>query len=116
MDSSRHIKHTKGTEEPYSVIDEARKLFNDGILHNSLISQHLVTNVDKYADFISFEGSPDPHLPVVWRFTESIAALKALEATYVNVILEKVFSIPPQKVLINTQVTLFLISRIVHKS
>lgn len=93
----------------YSIVDESAKVFHTGILQNPLVKQHLVKGLEKYADSITFSGSPKPVLPVNWRFAESVASLKALEGTYVNAILEKVYGLPPQKAVINTDHALLFI-------
>lgn len=97
--SSSHIP-----DKPYSVVREAADVLKNGILNHPTTAPHLISGLDKYADFVSFEGSDNPSLPVNWRFAESIAALKGLESIYVNAILDKVYGVAPQKVLINTLV------------
>jgi hypothetical protein len=90
--------------DAYSIVDETAKVFRESILENPLVKQHLVEGLEKYAAFISFAGSPKPVLPVNWRFAESVSSLKALEGTYVNAILDKVYGVSPQKAVINTLV------------
>ncbi|CRG89149.1 Secretory phospholipase A2 receptor [Talaromyces islandicus] len=85
----------------YSVPQETYKVFREGILRSPRVKQHLLDDLEKYAN-ISFEGSPDPILPVNWRFGESISSLKALEATYINAILDKLYGVPVQKATIST--------------
>ncbi|KAH6970324.1 putative L-carnitine dehydratase [Fusarium avenaceum] len=95
----------------YSVQDQAFEVFQKGILNNPKTRQHLLPGIEKYAEGIRFEGSQSPQLPINWRFTESLASLKALEATYVNAILDKAYGVSPQKVVINTNhALLFIIS------
>lgn len=90
---------------PYSVPSNAAKVFRDAILSSTLTRKHLLDGpLQKYADAVSFEGPDNPILPVNWRFAESMSALKALEAVYVNAILDKLYGIAPQKVKINTYV------------
>lgn len=90
--------------KPYSVVREAAEVLKNGILNHPITTPHLISGLDKYADSVLFEGSDKPSLPVNWRFAESIAALKGLESIYVNAILDKVYGVAPQKVLINTLV------------
>ena len=85
----------------YSVPQEASKVFREGILRSPRVKQHLLDDLEKYAN-VSFEGSTDPILPVNWRFAESISSLKALEATYINAILDKLYGVPVQKAKIST--------------
>lgn len=89
-------------DKPYSVVREAADVLKNGILNHPITLPHLISGLDKYADSVSFEGSDNPSLPVNWRFAESIAALKGLESIYVNAILDKVYGVAPQKVVINT--------------
>ncbi|WEW55601.1 hypothetical protein PRK78_001032 [Emydomyces testavorans] len=94
----------------YSVPRQASKVFREGLLSGSRTKEHLINGLGKYAT-VAFEGSQDPILPINWRFAESVSALKALEATYVNAILHKLYGVPPQKALINTDhASLFLLS------
>jgi hypothetical protein len=102
MASSNSTSHTP--DKPYSVVREAANVLKDGILNSPITAQHLISGLDKYADTVSFQGSDSPSLPVNWRFAESIAALKGLESIYVNAILDKVYGVAPQKVVINTLV------------
>lgn len=104
IEDTRHcsLNMTSSPSRSYSVLEETSKLLQEGILKNPLTNQHLVPGVEKYAERIHFEGSHSPQLPVNWRFAESLGALKALEATYVNAILDKVYGLPPQEVVINT--------------
>jgi len=106
--------NTNGTTavDAYSIVDEAVKVFRKSILENPLVKQHLVEGLEKYADPISFAGSPKPVLPVNWRFAESVASLKALEGTYVNAILDKVYGVPQQNAVINTLVSFISSSHI----
>lgn len=97
---------TKSTTavDAYSIVDETAKVFRKSIFENPLVKQHLLEGLEKYAEPISFTGSPKPVLPVNWRFAESVSSLKALEGTYVNAILDKVYGVSPQKAVINTLV------------
>lgn len=86
----------------YSVPDEAGLLLQHGILSNPLIAKHLPLGAVEASRTISFEGSATPSIPINWRFAESISALKGLEATVLNVLLQKKYKIVPVKVNINT--------------
>jgi hypothetical protein len=85
----------------YNLIDETYTLLSTGILHNPLISPSLPTNASAYASRIRFTGHTSPAIPVPWRFAESIATLKALEAVMIGNLLTQKYSLPPQKVEIN---------------
>lgn len=89
----------------YSVPDEARKLFYNGILNNPSMSD-LPSDLHDLAKLVHFEGNATPSIPINWRLAESISALKALEATLVNAILKQKYRVEPAKVVINTEVSL----------
>ncbi|KAH7121505.1 putative L-carnitine dehydratase [Dactylonectria macrodidyma] len=103
---------TSSPPHSYSVLEETSKVLREGILKNTLTNQHLLPGLEKYAERIRFEGSRSPQLPVNWRFSESLGALKALEATYVNAILDKVYGLAPQEVVININHALLFIMSI----
>lgn len=88
--------------EIYSVPSQADLVFKQGILANPLVRKNLPEEADAAAGKITFEGSDCPSLPVNWRFAESISALKACEATILNVLLQKKYGIEPAQVKINT--------------
>ena len=87
----------------YSVPRESKKLFIEGILKNPLI-QGLPTELIDSAQLIHFEGNDLPSIPINWRWAESIAALKAFEATMLNHLSTRKYSIHPVEVTINTYV------------
>lgn len=87
----------------YSVLEESKTLFIEGILKNPLI-QGLPTELIDSAQLIHFEGNKLPSIPINWRWAESIAALKAFEATMLNYLLTRKYNIPPVEVTINTYV------------
>jgi len=91
-------QHTKG----YSVPLETRKLLDEEILHNPLISKSLPLETAKYAEKIRYVGCDAPSIPINWRFAESISFLKGLEATMLNVLLARKYGIEPQEVVIDT--------------
>lgn len=88
--------------ESYSVPAEAQKLFAQGILQNPLIQKLLPPEALEASDYVSFEGSDKPRLPINWRFAESISSLKAYEATILNVLLKRKYGVGPVRVNINT--------------
>ena len=87
----------------YSVPQESKKLFIEGILNNPLI-QGLPTELIDSAQAIHFEGNRLPSIPINWRWAESISALKAFEAAMVNHLLTRKYHIHPVGVTINTYV------------
>lgn len=88
--------------EHYSVPEQTGLLFRKGILANPLLEKNLPTEAQEAASTITFEGSDAPSLPINWRFAESISALKAYEATILNVILKKKYGVGPVQIKINT--------------
>lgn len=102
-DSHRNGKNgTNGATNTYSIPREAHKLLNTGILANPLIASTLPADISTAAAKIRFEGSDAPSIPINWRFAESIAALKGLEAAMVNVLLERKYGVEPQEAVIDT--------------
>lgn len=86
----------------YSVPEEARRVFRNGILGNPLIAKNLPPESLQYAEVIRFEGSQCPSVPVNWRWAESISALKALEGAVLGAILERKYNVRPRQILVNT--------------
>lgn len=93
------------TSDGYSVPAQASVVFNKEILANPLVRKNLPDGADAAASKISFEGSDSPSLPINWRFAESISALKAYEATILNVIVQRKYGIEHPRVQINTYCT-----------
>lgn len=91
-----------GSLAPYSVPFESRCLLDHGILDNPLIAKDLPTDIKRYAEKIRYVGSDAPSIPINWRFAESIASLKGLEASILNVLLKKKYGVEPSEVIINT--------------
>lgn len=82
------LNGTNGTSQ-YSVPGEAKKLFYEALLENTLISKYLPFETLELASKIHFSGDGKSSVPVNWRIAESAAALHALEATLVGILLEK---------------------------
>ena len=99
---------------PYSVQAEAVKIFYEGILGNDRVRNVLPKDA-LTPDFpINFTGSPVPSIPINWRQAESVSALTALEATLVNVLLQRKYGLRPQAVTIDTDhATLYIMSCLV---
>lgn len=103
MNMEKVSEHTNGTNAgTYSIPDETRKVFQDGILQNPLIASTLPHDIEECAGAVRFEGSDRPSIPINWRFAESISALKGLEAAMVNVLLKRKYQVDPQESVINT--------------
>ncbi|KAJ6003154.1 hypothetical protein N7451_005701 [Penicillium sp. IBT 35674x] len=95
----------------YSVPSNARQVFEKEILKNAWIRQYLPSEAFKFSTRVTFSGDNDPSIPVNWRFAESAAALKALEAALIAALVEKKCNISVEGATINTDhVQLFLMS------
>jgi hypothetical protein len=66
-------------------------------LHDSLSKE-----VGELGKYVTFEGSSKPSIAINWRFAESVAGLKALEATLIKALISRMYGVEPQKVTINT--------------
>lgn len=79
-------------EEPanYSVPKEAAEVFRRQILDNPLLPD-LPPEIHDACELVSFTGNDMPSMPLNWRFAESAAALKAFEASVLNVLRARKF-------------------------
>ena len=95
----------------YSVPEETSRVFQDVILSDKRILKDLPDEIIEAANKVHFTGSPDPSLPVNWRFAEAVASAKGLEAALVNVLLKRKYNMQLQDVMIDTDhATLFIMS------
>lgn len=85
----------------YSIPREAKSLLVDGILRNPL-QKGLPSELEALAKHVHFEGSSLPSIPINWRFAESISALKAFEATMLNLLVTRKYGVEPSDITINT--------------
>lgn len=69
----------------YSVPKEAQTIFEKEILNNPLIPS-LPSEIHEAGKLVHFTGNDQPSIPINWRFAESAAALKAFEASLLNVL------------------------------
>lgn len=99
----------------YSIPREAKSLLVDGILRNPL-QKGLPSELEALAKHVHFEGSSLPSIPINWRFAESISALKAFEATMLNLLVTRKYGVEPSDITINTDhATLFVMSPLITK-
>ena len=96
------VANGSGIKLDYSVQDETRSILKSGIFDNPLIAPSLPPEAAAYASKITFTGSPLPSLPINWRFAESAAALKALEACVVSALVQRKYDVSPESITINT--------------
>ena len=92
----------EATLPAYSVPEETRRVFENGILKNPLIQPYLPKDAAQLAKAIRFEGSGFPTIPINWRFAESVAALKAYEALVVNALVKEKYAKSVGEVVIDT--------------
>lgn len=93
----------QGEDVVYSVPEQAKRIFHEGILENSLINKDLSSDfIASAISKIKFQGSQFPSIPVNWRFAESISALKAFEGAFVNELVNKKYGLEPQEIVIDT--------------
>ncbi|KAJ5387361.1 hypothetical protein N7509_009902 [Penicillium cosmopolitanum] len=81
MASPKHSLH-------YSVPSSARQVF-ERLLNNAWIKKYLPEEALEFSHQIGFSGDDEPSIPINWRFAESAAALKALEAVLVGVLMKR---------------------------
>lgn len=86
----------------YSVPQQSKQVFEEGIVRNQLIAHNLPSNAEDFAAKIKYTGSEAPSIPVNWRYAESISALKGLEAVMVLALLKEKYGVDVQEVTINT--------------
>lgn len=85
----------------YSIPRETEVVFQKEILDNPLLS-HLPAELKELSKKVHFEGNDKPSVPINWRFAESVASLKALEATFMNYLLTRKYKVSPVDVTITT--------------
>lgn len=90
-----------GSADRYSVPSEAKHVFESGILRDPLMGT-LPKELEALSKHVRFEGSPQPLIPINWRFAESISAIKAFEASMLNHLLCQKYKIDPVEIVINT--------------
>ena len=106
--SDQHL--TNGSSQ-YSVVEETSKVFQNKIVSDVRIAKDLPEEINEAANKVHFVGSPEPSLPINWRFSEAVASLKGLEAALLNVFLNRKYKTKLQDVTIDTDhATLFIMT------
>lgn len=101
-------------EKQYSVPSEAEKVLKEGIFSNSKITSLLPSGTEVFADKITFTGNDAPSIPINWRFAESAASLKALEACVVAQLVKRKYGVEVAGATINTDhASLFFMSTLI---
>ena len=99
----------------YSVPKEAADIFEKEILSNSRIPS-LPAEVKEACKHVHFRGNERPSIPINWRFAESVSALKAFEASMLNVLRHKKYGAEYSDVTIDTDhASLFVMSPLISK-
>ncbi|TKA68496.1 hypothetical protein B0A55_08796 [Friedmanniomyces simplex] len=102
-------------ETTYSVPHEAQKILQTEILNNPLVPS-LPSEIKDAGHLVHFSGNDLPSIPINWRFAESVSALKAFEASMLNVLRSRKYQVPMSEVSINTDhASLFVMSPFMTK-
>lgn len=100
----------------YSVPSEAQRVYKEGILRNPLIAKDLPQEALDFGKLVRFVGSDSPSIPINWRFAESAAALKALEASLIAALLKRKYNTDASPATINSDhAQLFFASTLLWK-
>ena len=103
--------HLTNGSSSYSVPKETSKVFLSKVLGDERISKDLPAAAKEAAKRTTFVGSPEPSLPINWRFAEAVASLKGLEASLVNALIHQKYGTELQNVTIDTDhATLFIMT------
>jgi hypothetical protein len=105
----------------YSVPEQAKLVFQQGILNNPLISNDVPKEVASFGQKVRFVGSDAPTVPINWRFAESVSALKGFEAVLVMSLLKRKYDVVVEEVSINTSAcaissTIFILLTVIQGS
>ncbi|KAL2430822.1 Acetyl-coenzyme A transferase nodX [Exophiala dermatitidis] len=92
----------KSSAQSYSVPAESKTLLIEGLLENPKIFKYIPQEAHEFASGITFEGSDLPQIPINWRFAESAASLKALEACTIYALLKRKYNVELSGAEINT--------------
>ncbi|EME46193.1 hypothetical protein DOTSEDRAFT_70246, partial [Dothistroma septosporum NZE10] len=99
----------------YSIPKEARHIFVNEILYNALVPT-LPQDIKDAGKLVRFTGSDVPSIPINWRFAESVSALKAFEASMLNVLRKRKYGSELSWVTIDTDhASLFFMSPFLAK-
>lgn len=98
----------------YSVPVEARKVLEEGILQNPRLTSLLPVGTEDFASKITFTGNDAPSIPINWRFAESAASLKGLEACIVAQLIKRKYGVELTGATINSDhASLFFMSTLI---
>jgi hypothetical protein len=77
----------------YSIPEESKKLLREALLNNPKIDKDIPQEAQEFASRITFTGSDHPSIPINWRFAESAASLKGLEACMIAALVKRKYDI-----------------------
>lgn len=98
-------------QKHYSVPAEAQKVLDEGIFQNPRLKDLLPKGAPDFASKITFTGNDAPSIPINWRFAESAASLKGLEACVVAELVKRKYGKELSGAKINTDhASLFFMS------
>lgn len=105
---------TASTSSSYSVLSESRKLLLHALLDHPKIKKDIPHEAIKFASHIVFHGADLPSIAINWRFAESVASLKALEACMISTLVKRKYDVELSGAQINVDhAQLFFMSALV---
>lgn len=93
---------TDNVLKSYSIQQESKQILTAALLENPKIRNDIPPEALDFAARIAFKGSLLPSLAINWRFAESAAALKALEACVLSALIKRKYRIELKGAEINT--------------
>ncbi|KAJ9620673.1 hypothetical protein H2204_012228 [Knufia peltigerae] len=81
------------TTSSYSVPAESERLLLHALLDNPKIKKDIPHEALQFASRVVFTGSDLPSIAVNWRFAESVASLKALEACMIAALVKRKYDV-----------------------
>ena len=98
----------------YSVPQEAKRVLEQGVFQNDKLTNLLPKGAEDFVSKITFTGNDAPSIPINWRFAESAASLKGLEACVVAELVKRKYGVEIQEAKINTDhASLFFMSTLI---
>lgn len=87
-------ENTKGDVlSSYSIPKESEKVLREALLNNPKIAKDIPHEAKAFASRITFNGSDHPSIPINWRFAESAASLKGLEACMIAALVKRKYDV-----------------------
>ncbi|KAL6169747.1 hypothetical protein ACJQWK_04747 [Exserohilum turcicum] len=94
---------------------EAQRILNQGIFENPRLAHNVPEGAAKIAArSIKIKGTDKPSIPINWRFAESVAALKAYEASVLSLLIRKKYHTDAGEIVIDTdRASLFFMTPVI---